>query len=531
MDEELAVDQPPDYTRPTQAKLNAPFHEGDAKGNRLDFGDRSISVWTKKEELFLTNRGSEELKNRGFIYCLKCGRIEPKGWHDTTRAYLNNRLAHPKPFPDSRDQPNCTGYVQVVSLGTKFISDVSLFRFRMGNGVLLPPGSTIAKICLTTVAQAIAVVVSDMLEIDRSNIGAEYRAAQTELGSAGGEADVYLYDTTPGGAGFVRAAVSNPTDLLSRVVSLLSDCDCEPSCYKCLRSYGNRFLHQDLDRKVGLSFLKHVLGLEQYPSLEQCEEERLLRVLEVDLQDSGAIVQRLDGSLVIESKGDRQIVISHSLLPNRPATNQAQAAYANGHNNAAPIPHLLIKRALPAAIDRCLNAIGERPTADSPLPGGLHRGSKGLQLLRLSKIHNRDTCPAELTDLTIDTATDVDCFLLEIDGPQLEKLTLNIEDREVPLTPGTVMVLKKVREPAVKEKHDNRLQLVQLTDSNFKATRSPVTLARCRWTTFDGKVSITLSYASTSSRATPQKVNPDELQIIGKPIGIVRAGRFVQVGF
>lgn len=531
MDEELAVDQPPDYTRPTQAKLNAPFNDGDAIGQCSSFGDRSVTVWTKKEDLFLTNRGSEELKNRGFIYCLKCGRIEPKGWHEPTRAYLNNRVAHPKPFPDSHDQPNCSGYVRIVSLGTKFRSDVSLFRFRMGNGVLLPPGDTITRICLTTIAQALAIVASDLLEIDRSNIGAEFRAAQTARGSTGAEADVYLYDTTPGGAGFVKVAVSNPLDLFSRAVKLLAECDCESSCYKCLRSYGNRFLHQDLDRELGMSFLRHVLGEEERPRLDKVTEERLLRTLEVDLEDAGEQVERFDGYLLLRSRGDRQIVVSHSLLREVPATVEAEAAYASGRNNAAPVPHLHIKRALPAAIDICLNAVGSRPTENAPLPAGLSRSTNGLPLQTFATLENREASEGVSTNLIIEELAADSCFLLEIDGPQLERYAIKIDGKDAFLQPGTVVVIKRVDEPADTKIHNERLRLVKAMETNFKATRCSVTLAGCKWSSFDGKTSITVKYNSTNSRATPQKVQPDRITVIGKPLGIVKNGKFIAINF
>lgn len=196
--------------------------------------------------MFLTNRGSEDLKNRGFVYCLRCGRIEPKGWHDENKSYLNNRASHPKPYPNHRDRPTCAGFTQIISLGTKFISDVSLFRFHLGDDVSLMPGSTLTKVTLTTIAQALAISASDTLEIDRANVGAEYRAAQTDRGRNGAEVDVYLYDTTPGGAGFVKAAVEDPKTLLRQAIGLLDGCDCESSCYKCLRSYNNRFLHHCL---------------------------------------------------------------------------------------------------------------------------------------------------------------------------------------------------------------------------------------------------------------------------------------------
>ena len=54
LNEDLAVDETPDFTRTTQAKLNAPFNETDASGQTSSHGDRGFTVWTKKEELFLT---------------------------------------------------------------------------------------------------------------------------------------------------------------------------------------------------------------------------------------------------------------------------------------------------------------------------------------------------------------------------------------------------------------------------------------------------------------------------------------------
>lgn len=529
MDEELAVDQPPDYTRPTQAKLNAPFREGDSIGQTRSFGERSFTVWTKKEELFLTNRGSEELKNRGFVYCLRCGRIEPKGWHDQERSYLNNRANHPKPYPNHRDRPTCTGFTQIVSLGTKFISDVSLFRFQMGGDVLLPPGSTLAKISLTTVAQSLAICASDKLEIDRSNIGAEYRAAQTDKGRSGAEVDVYLYDTTPGGAGFVKAAVADPEALLRQAIELLESCDCESSCYKCLRSYGNRFLHQDLDRELGAALLKHVLGEQDRPRLDKKTETQLLKTIAVDLRDMDHEVVQNEGCLIITSMGDRQIVLSHSLMPRLPATPDAEAAYAAGRNNAAPIDHLRVKRALPSAIDMCVTTVGARPSHNAPLPAGLERSDNGLKMYCFDTLSEGSEENIASADVTIPGFEPSSVFLLEIDGPQLEKAKFKVDGKDVALASGAVIAFERVSEAASQDLHDGRLRLVRSSENAFKATRTRVTLAMCKWAEFDGRISVRLQYQSTSSKATPQKVAPESLTVIGRPLGIVRQGVFYSV--
>lgn len=529
MDEELAVDQPPDYTRPTQAKLNAPFHDGDSVGKTFKYGERSFTLWKKKEELFLTNRGSEDLKNRGFVYCLYCGRIEPKGWHDPDRSYLNNQANHPKPYPNHRDRPTCKGFTQIVSLGTKFISDVALFRLQMGGDVLLPPGSTLAKVTLTTIAQALAICASEKLEIDRATIGAEYRAAQTDRGHSGAEVDVYLYDTTPGGAGFVKAAVSNPESILRQAIDLLEGCDCESSCYKCLRSYNNRFLHQDLDRELGSSLLKHVLNDAERPRLDKQTEQRLLTMIATDLRDMDHKVEQHDGYLTVKSLGDRRIVLSHALLHKTPGTAEAKAAYNAGRNNAAPIDHLRVKRALPSAIEMCVSSVGERPAADAELPAGLKRADKGIPLYLFEALADDAAIKPSLVDISIRGFDRSDVFLLEIDGPQLERGSFIVDGQKIPLASGTVLVFERLTEKANRDKHDGRLRLIRSSTNAFKATKQKTTFAMCKWAEFDGRISVRLQYQSTNSRATPQKVAPETLTIIGKPIGIIRGGKYYAV--
>lgn len=533
MDEELAVDQPPDYTRPTQAKLNAPFTEGDLAGNSFVVDNRGFTIWTKKEELFLTNRGSEDLKNRGFVYCLRCGRIEPKGWHDEKKAYLNNDKiqAHPKPYPNHNGREMCSGFKQVVSLGTKFISDVSLFRFHLGDEIVLPPGSTLAKVTLTTIAQAIAIGASDTLEIDRANIGAEYRAAQTDRGRSGAEVDIYLYDTTPGGAGFVKAAVEDPQSLLRQAVSLLDGCDCESSCYKCLRSYNNRFLHQDLDRELGSSLLKLILGDLDRPQLDKATEDRLLNMLAVDLRDMDRPAEKHDGYLSVPSLGDRRIVLSHALMENRPGTPEAEAAYAASRNNATPIDHLRVKRALPSATQKCVTTVGERSSDESSLPAGLSRAGDGIELHSFASVCSDSSRAPETVQIDALGLDATRHFLLEVDGPQLERVKIKVDGNDIHLSPGTVVAFERITEPATKDRHDKRLRLVQSSTNAFKATKQKSTLAMCNWTEFNKQVSVRLQYNSKSARSTPQKADPETLTIIGKPIGIVRTGRFHIVKF
>ena len=73
-------------------------------------------------------------------------------------------------------------------LGNEFETDIALFRFQLADSVVLPPGSIVAKIVLTTVAEALASASAKILDIEESDIGAEFRVAMTPGGQTGGDA-------------------------------------------------------------------------------------------------------------------------------------------------------------------------------------------------------------------------------------------------------------------------------------------------------------------------------------------------------
>ena len=73
-----------------------------------------------------------------------------------------------------------------------------------------------------------------------------------------------LYDAVAGGAGHVRRIVTDDgaafQRVLKRAISVVDGCDCDSSCYRCLRNYYNQKIHDLLSRKQASSFLHHWLG-------------------------------------------------------------------------------------------------------------------------------------------------------------------------------------------------------------------------------------------------------------------------------
>ena len=90
---------------------------------------------------------------------------------------------------------------------------------------------------------------------------AEYRPSLTPEGRDGLKAEIFLYDTLPGGAGFSSQLVDRGTELFQRALKLMKACpeNCDASCYRCLRSFKNKFEHILLDRHVGAELLEYLL--------------------------------------------------------------------------------------------------------------------------------------------------------------------------------------------------------------------------------------------------------------------------------
>ncbi len=73
--------------------------------------------------------------------------------------------------------------------------------------------------------------------------------------------EVILFDTAPGGAGYVREIAAHLKDVCTIAAGILSQCACGDSCYRCLRSYRNQWIHSRLDRHLVSEGLNAFLSL------------------------------------------------------------------------------------------------------------------------------------------------------------------------------------------------------------------------------------------------------------------------------
>lgn len=277
LSEKTSIDDTPPKSYATHAKLDAytPVNEAD-----WTMINGRCGFHYMKDYLLVTNRGP---RGDGYNYCTICGLISP-----TTGASkrIDAGGAHKKPYPDEK-QPDCpgNGTARRIVLGTDFITDILLISLKVDDPLRLTPGYLPTEVALRTVSEALSAAACNLLELESTEIQAEFRPALTSRGNEGYEAEIYLYDTLSGGAGFVRQASKLGAELLKEALCLLGDCheNCDSSCYRCLRSYKNKFEHSLLDRHIGKSLLEYVLSSE-IPTIEANRARQLDEMLFVDLE-------------------------------------------------------------------------------------------------------------------------------------------------------------------------------------------------------------------------------------------------------
>jgi hypothetical protein len=277
-EEGTSPDDQPAKSYATRAKLTMHTPPDEAKWTRLN--DR-IRIFYTRQHLLVTNRGP---RDEGYTYCTKCGLIEPTA---LPKGVVG--AAHRKPYPDQRDE-NCHGggATKGLVLGTDFISDVLLVSISVESPLTLAPGLLATDVALRTISEALTKAACSRLELEANELQAEYRPALTAAGREGREAEIYLYDTLPGGAGFSQRVGELGLTVFEDALRVLEECpeNCDRSCYRCLRSYKNKFEHDLLDRQLGASLMRFLI-LGKYPALDSSRLAMSTDLLFEDIRRQG----------------------------------------------------------------------------------------------------------------------------------------------------------------------------------------------------------------------------------------------------
>ena len=197
--------------------------------------------------LFIVNRGPE---GGGYLRCPKCEHAEP-----ATRDSRHGKVVssqHKNPRTGASCPVNELSFP--VDLGHVFETDVRAFSFARNFPSFGNEGLEEAREAfLRTLTEALRLAASQMLHTDSRDLGA---TSQTDHG----QPVVILYDTVPGGAGYVRRLGSGGAFATAKLVDgaiqvLECPVGCASSCSKCLNDYGNQAYWDVFDRHAVLGWL------------------------------------------------------------------------------------------------------------------------------------------------------------------------------------------------------------------------------------------------------------------------------------
>ena len=506
MEAELAANESPAPTRPTRAKLSAPFTETNtACATAVAPNGAGYTIWTDKASLVLTNAGSEDNMRPGFLYCRSCGRAEPNGW----QAGQLRIGAHPRPYPDHKGAGTvCNVRPVELVFGNEFVTDIALIRFDLVDPVVLPPGNIVTKVVLTTVAEALATAAVKLLDIEPGDIGAEYRVAMTPGGRTGRQVEVYLYDITPGGAGFVSSAVRNPTDLFGEALRRLTDCSCTHSCYQCLRSYKNKWDHKYLYRGLGAAFLRHVMSGEK-PIIEPTDENRLLRSLAIDLREAGAVVEELEGGIRLPQQDGRTVALWHALAPNVPGSQRAEQLAQR--DEVLLIDQLVLDRALPVAVKLATGATATVGPSAS-LPEFLVQDTAGVPVYLPNDL-STSSSPTPIARVALSDLPS-NAFLVQLTKPTLDRMEGALFRK------GAWVVFEGTAEDdLITDPADKKARLVISTEGAFNATGENWTLGLPRLR--EDKVHVLYNSFVAPRSEVPRR---SQVRVVGKIYGVFVSG-------
>lgn len=206
---------------------------GTSIGEKINFFDVVECIAVKDDELLIINENA-------FFTCEKCG-----------YSKIDNEKEHlPYIIDDEKHTPifgKCDNLKLVhKKLGYLYKSDVLKLEFKIpfnGNKQTL------------SVLYALLEGISLAFDIERNDIDGI-------CVSENGRNVFVLFDTVPGGAGYVKRLLSkeNLYKSFEMALSKVSQNCCDTACYNCIKNYKNQRLHKQLDRELAKQALDILLS-------------------------------------------------------------------------------------------------------------------------------------------------------------------------------------------------------------------------------------------------------------------------------
>ena len=507
-------DRDQDITFATSAQLPELLNREDFKW-REGPGRYIQHAYGENVVLVVTNKGKA---GAGFAVCEDCGAAWVAGEEPDATSHQRPFLL--PNFVRAREQTTwkCGGGIRAgIFLGHEFQSDALLVRVPLARPMDFRPRLPWLHDALATFAEALALGASLHLDIDPGEVSAGYRVITID-GTNQEIGEVYLFDTASGGAGYSADAGDDLNAVLRRTLELLEGCTCERSCTRCLRHYGNRFLHYRLDRRLAADVLRYGRSGETPRIASPSAQADRLGALERYLHLEGWQVSRersLNGQTVPllashPARGDVAIGTHPALLD----VDAARDEHDLPRLTVIPVvllPDYVVERDLPTAYTSVVEALdGTRAKGDGSRTRrtGIPREMPSIDLAQLLSGVRRSSGTVRLI---VDTMEE-DCFAVRITSDWLTSV-------DVPA--GAWLVLREVR---VGDVESDRRMVLQRNAGPFRATGQSLTVSRLRRLAESTADDVMLLYGKAAEQFRPERIERSELVLVGELLEVVEDG-------
>lgn len=263
----------------------------------------------ENQKLVIINKGPAD---EGFELCNECGAIESATSSSVERQ--NRKRPYRIPFMKD-DAMKCRHEYQNIYLGYEFNTDMMVLEIKLdGRKLDLSAFYTIWLIpALTTFSEALALAASRELDVEFNDMKSGYR-----IRTAGNQlyADVYLYDSLSSGAGYAGRVTEFIDSLMRKMEEIMNNCTCSKACPNCLQHFGNQREKENLDRYIGIDFLRFVrdgeLKLIVEKKVQQSYFEEINKI--ANLHGMSAIISEKNNLFYLNSaSGYREIIVYPSM--------------------------------------------------------------------------------------------------------------------------------------------------------------------------------------------------------------------------
>jgi G:T-mismatch repair DNA endonuclease (very short patch repair protein) len=172
--------------------------------------------------------------------------------------------------------------VESFVLGYKFETDCLVLSLPMPKDAQ-PQGRINRSPELVTLTEALLLGAVDLLEIESHELAAFSRLSP----DADTPAEIVIYETVPGGAGYLDVLASRLPEVARIAMKRLYEHKCGGACYLCLKHYYNQYLHALLN-KENIRWMLQALGDMAPASAENAKRGMAAKILNEDCRSRSA---------------------------------------------------------------------------------------------------------------------------------------------------------------------------------------------------------------------------------------------------